>query len=210
MPRAFSPRPNGHRRSRGPARARTLPGDVVGELRRTARAGKAEAAISRLDRAVELLERGDAGAGVAEAVKAKALAPRSGAVREVLGLALYGQGRFREALTEMQAYRRMTGRVDQNHIIADCHRALGHPERAVPLAEEALASPKVPLAARAEAVVVAAAALASRGLVFPPLPPVADDAERIHPHARQELEPIQIDRGLGAGLEIAPRIAFED
>ena len=136
---------------------------MVGELRRTARAGKAEAAISRLDRAVELLERGDTGAGVAEAVKAKALAPRSGAVREVLGLALYGQGHFREALSEMQAYRRMTGRVDQNHIIADCHRALGHPERAVPLAEEALASPKVPLAARAEAVVVAAAALADLG-----------------------------------------------
>jgi tetratricopeptide (TPR) repeat protein len=136
---------------------------VVGELRQTARAGKGDAAISRLERAVELLERGDTRAAAAESVKAKALAPRSGAVREVLGLALYGQGMYREALTEMQAYRRMTGRADQNHIIADCHRALGHPERAVPLAEEALAQPRVPLAAKAEAVIVAASALGDMG-----------------------------------------------
>jgi tetratricopeptide (TPR) repeat protein len=78
-------------------------------------------------------------------------------------MALYGQGRWREALAEMQAYRRMSGRADQNHIIADCQRALGHPERAVPLAEQALAARGVPLAAKAEAVVVAASALADMG-----------------------------------------------
>jgi tetratricopeptide (TPR) repeat protein len=164
MPRALRPRPSGRRGDRASSRrAPNLSREVVAELRRTARAGKVEAAISRLERAVELLERGDSRAAVAEAVKAKALAPRSGAVREVLGLALYGQGMFREALAEMQAYRRMTGRADQNHIIADCQRALGHPERAVPLAEEALAAPGVPLAAKAEAVVVAASALADMG-----------------------------------------------
>lgn len=133
------------------------------ELRAVARAGSADRAIARLERAVELLERGDARGAASEAAKAKALAPRSSAVREVLGLALYGQGRWREALSEMQAYRRLSGRYDQNHIIADCHRALGHPERAVPLAEEALAARGVPLAAKAEAVVVAASALADMG-----------------------------------------------
>ena len=81
-------------------------------------------------------------------------------MREVLGLALYRQQRWREALTEMQAYRRMSGRADQNHIIADCERGLGRPERAVSLAEEALAARGVPLEARAEAVIVAASALA--------------------------------------------------
>ena len=65
--------------------------------------------------------------------------------------------------TEMQAYRRMTGRLDQNHIIADCFRATGQPDRAVPLAEEALAGQRVPLVARVESVVVAAAALADLG-----------------------------------------------
>jgi tetratricopeptide (TPR) repeat protein len=54
----------------------------------------------------------------------------------------------------------MSGRADQNHIIADCLRAAGHPERAVPLAEEALAARGVPLSAKAEAVIVAASALA--------------------------------------------------
>ncbi|HZD16940.1 MAG TPA: tetratricopeptide repeat protein, partial [Actinomycetota bacterium] len=82
---------------------------------------------------------------------------------EVLGLAYYGQERFREALTEMQAYRRMSGRADQNHIIADCLRAIGRPDRAVPLAEEALTARGVPLAARSEAVIVAASALADSG-----------------------------------------------
>ena len=120
-------------------------------------------AISRLERAVELLQRGDTAGAVTEASKAKELAPRSGTVREVLGLTLYGRERYREALAEMQTYRRMTGRLDQNHIIADCFRAVGQPERAVPLAEEALAGQRVPLTARVEVVVVAAAALADIG-----------------------------------------------
>jgi tetratricopeptide (TPR) repeat protein len=81
----------------------------------------------------------------------------------VLGLAYYRLERFREALTEMQAYRRMSGRADQNHIVADCLRAIGRPDRAVPLAEEALASRGVPLSAKTEAVIVAASALADQG-----------------------------------------------
>ncbi|MFB3739685.1 MAG: tetratricopeptide repeat protein [Candidatus Velamenicoccus archaeovorus] len=161
MPKALRPRPTPHRR---PAPARTrLPREVEVELRRVARAGKADAAIARLARAVELLERGDARGAASEAAKAKDLAPRAASIREVLGMALYGQERWREALSEMQAYRRMSGRADQNHLIADCHRALGHPERAVPLAEEALAARGVSLAAKAEAVIVAASALADLG-----------------------------------------------
>ncbi|MFM7718960.1 MAG: tetratricopeptide repeat protein [Actinomycetota bacterium] len=158
MAGAMKPRPG----KRAPQKrvAATLPKDVLGELRQTVAPAKADQAIARLERAVALLERGDPRGAAAEAAKAKALAPRSAAVREVLGLALYGEGRWREALAEMQTYRRVSGRADQNHIIADCHRALGNPDRAVPLAEEALAARGVPLAARTEAVVVAASALA--------------------------------------------------
>jgi tetratricopeptide (TPR) repeat protein len=79
-----------------------------------------------------------------------------------LGLALYGQGRYREALSEMQAYKRMTGRADQNHIIADSLRATGRPERVVPLAEEALTAP-IPMSAKAEAAIVAGSTLADLG-----------------------------------------------
>jgi tetratricopeptide (TPR) repeat protein len=127
------------------------------------RTGKADAAISRLGRAVALLERGDARGAATEATAAKSLAPRAPSVREVLGLALYRLERFPEALSEMQAYRRMSGRADQNHIIADALRAVGRPDRAVPLAEEALAARRVPVAAKAEAVIVAASALADQG-----------------------------------------------
>ena len=159
MAKAFQPRPGG-RSPRTPTRTIGLSREILGELRQVARPGRADEAIARLERAVELLERGDSHGAASEAAKAKAFAPRSAATREVFGLALYGEGRYREALSEMQTYRRLTGRADQNHIIADCQRGVGHPERAVPLAEEALTSPGVPLAAKAEAVVVAAAALA--------------------------------------------------
>src|SRR5439155_466722 len=78
------------------------------------------------------------GAAGGEALEAKELAPRSGAVREVLGMALYRAGRFQEALRELQAYRRLTGRLDQNHLIADSHRALGAPDKALEAARAAL------------------------------------------------------------------------
>src|SRR6266496_3832125 len=137
MPRAFQPRPG--KPGRRPARREVaLPRDVVDEVRRTARPGQGEDALRNLARAVELLSRGDVRQGGSEAERAKAQAPRSGAVREVLGLAYYEADRWREALRELQAYRRMTGRADQNHLIADAYRALGSPEKAVPLAEEAL------------------------------------------------------------------------
>lgn len=160
MPKAFRPRP-GARGGPKPRRS-ALPGDVVSELRHASRTGKDEAAIARLERAVQLLERGDARGAAAEAQKAKELAPRSASVREVLGMALYQLERFREALTEMQAYRRMSGRPDQNHIIADCLRSVGRSDRAVPLAEEALGARGIPLAAKVEAVIVAASALADQ------------------------------------------------
>lgn len=164
MPKALRPRPGQPRGSSSSKHGRsTLPREIVSELRQTARAGKADDAISRLERAVELLERGDAKGAAAEAHKAKDLAPRSPAVREVLGMADYQLERFQEALTEMQAYRRMSGRADQNHIIADSLRAVGRPERAISLAEETLAARGVPLAAKAESVIVAASALADQG-----------------------------------------------
>jgi tetratricopeptide (TPR) repeat protein len=94
--------------------------------------------------------------------QAKTLSPRTGAAREALGLALYRGGRFHEALRELQAYRRITGRPDQNHLIADAHRAEGDPEKAIPLVQEALRA-RIPEESRAEAAVVGGAALADMG-----------------------------------------------
>ncbi len=161
MPKALSPRQRGKGRPRA-VPAAGLPRDVMEELQRSTRPTQLRDAVSRLSRAVELLERGDPGAAAAEARKAKELSGRSASVREVLGLALYGQQCWQDALTELKAYRRMTGRADQNHVIADCLRAVGKPEEAVPLAEETLRA-RVPNEVKAEAVIVAASALADQG-----------------------------------------------
>jgi tetratricopeptide (TPR) repeat protein len=156
-----------HQKGRGAPRAPTpitaLPRPIQDEVRRTAPPGKDREAMSRLGRAIELLDRDDPKGAAAEAEKAKALAPRSGAVREVLGLAMYGLGRWQEALTELKAYKRISGRTDQNHLIADSLRGLGRPKEAVPLAEEVLRAKGVPNEAKAEAVIVAASALADQG-----------------------------------------------
>jgi tetratricopeptide (TPR) repeat protein len=162
MPRALSPRPAGKGRPSTSRTKQQLPRDLVDEIRQTTRPTNQEQAIARLSRAVELLERGDSGAAIAEARKAKEAAPRSSSVREVLGMAYYGQGRWQEAMTELKAYRRITGRADQNHIIADCMRGIGRPGEAVALAEEELRA-KVPNEAKAEAVIVASSALADQG-----------------------------------------------
>jgi tetratricopeptide (TPR) repeat protein len=159
MAKSLRPRPGAQRRP--PASKPSLPRAVLDEVRRTTKPTAADGAISKLDRAAGLLERGDAPGAASEAAKAKAMAPRSASVREILALALYGDERWQEALTEMKAYRRLSGSPDQNHIIADCLRAIGRPAEAVPLAEEALRA-KIPNEAKAEAVIVAASALADQ------------------------------------------------
>jgi len=139
-----------------------LPGWVAEEIRTTARPGASDRARRAFEQALAAIDRGDVAAGIEKAQEAKALAPRSGAVREVLGIALYRAERFRQALRELQAYRRMTGRVDQNHLIADSFRALGSPEKAVDAAMEALRA-QIPDEARVESAVVGASALADLG-----------------------------------------------
>jgi tetratricopeptide (TPR) repeat protein len=146
-----------------PDRPSSVPRWATEEIRATARPGRADAAVRALDRAIELLEETDEPASMEAAAstaeQAKQAAPRSPAVREVLGIALYRAGRFQEALRELQAYRRMTGRMDQNHLIADAHRALGAPDKAVDAAREAMAA-AIPEESRAEAAIVGASALA--------------------------------------------------
>lgn len=135
---------------------------MADEIRSTARPGHGPDALRAFEEAVDLLERGRDDAALRAAQAAKDLAPRSGSAREVLGIALYRTGRFREALRELQAYRRISGRADQNHLIADSQRALGAPLKAVEAARDALRG-RVPDEARAEAAVVGASTLADLG-----------------------------------------------
>jgi hypothetical protein len=95
---------------------------------------------------------------------AKDQAPRVGAIREAYGVARYLTEDYAGALTELQAYARISGRNDQNHVIADCHRALGRDlERIEEPARSLLDDDRAPADRRAEAAIVLAAALGDAG-----------------------------------------------
>jgi tetratricopeptide (TPR) repeat protein len=161
MPKSLQPRAGG--RPKGtPSKQAILPREIEDDVRRSARPAQQADVLSRLGRAIDRLERDDPRGALPEAERAKALAPRSASVREVLGMAYYGVGRWQDAVTELKAYKRITGRTDQNHLIADCYRALGKPEECVPLADEVLRDRGASNEAKAESVIVAASALADR------------------------------------------------
>ncbi|RNL85339.1 hypothetical protein EFW17_08900 [Halostreptopolyspora alba] len=65
------------------------------------------------------------------ATYARRKASRIGAVREVSGLAAYRVGKWQEALSDLRAARRITGRNSFLPVIADCERGLGRAERAL-------------------------------------------------------------------------------
>ncbi len=88
--------------------------------------------------AADLDEDPERGYGYAQA--AKRLAARVGVVREACGIAAYRTSRWAEALSELRAARRMTGRDDYLPIMADCERALGRLDRALALVREAKAT----------------------------------------------------------------------
>ena len=95
---------------------------------------------------------------------AKYQAPRVIPVREAYGVALYIAEDFAAALTELQAYRRMSGRTDQNHLIADAERALGRePHRVAATVEEMIDDTQVPIDRRVEGVIVWAMSHADAG-----------------------------------------------
>jgi len=93
---------------------------------------------------------------------AKAKAPRSVYVRELLGIAYHHLGRWREAARELAAYRRLSDRRDRDPEIADCERALGRPEKAVEILSD-FAPDDLPEDVFIEALVVHAGALSDLG-----------------------------------------------
>jgi tetratricopeptide (TPR) repeat protein len=64
---------------------------------------------------------------------ARRLAARVGVVRETGGIAAYRAGKWADALTELRAARRLTGRGSYLPMMADCERALGRLDRALDL-----------------------------------------------------------------------------
>jgi tetratricopeptide (TPR) repeat protein len=100
------------------AELRTLPSDLAD-------------AVARRLVAAELEE--DPGRAYAHAHAARDLAARVGVVREVSGIAAYRAGKWAEALSELRAARRLTGRDIYLPMMADSERALGRLDRALAL-----------------------------------------------------------------------------
>jgi tetratricopeptide (TPR) repeat protein len=65
------------------------------------------------------------------AQEARRLAARVGIVRETTGIAAYRAGHWAEALAELRAARRITGRTTYLPMLADSERALGRIDRAL-------------------------------------------------------------------------------
>jgi tetratricopeptide (TPR) repeat protein len=100
------------------AELRTLPGDLADAV---ARRLVAAAAAEDPDRAYLYAQ------------EARRLAARVGIVRETSGVAAYRAGRWADALAELRAARRLTGRTSYLPLMADSERALGRLDRALAL-----------------------------------------------------------------------------
>ena len=94
---------------------------------------------------------------------ARRLAARIGVVREVSGITAYQTGRWAEALTELRAARRLTGRGEHLALMADSERALGRPDRALDLVHSDDAK-RLPRAAQIELRIVESGIRRDQGL----------------------------------------------
>ena len=94
---------------------------------------------------------------------ARSLAARIGVVREVNGITAYHTGRWAEALAELRAARRLTGRAEYLSLMADSERALGRLDRALELVHSDDAK-RLPRAAQIELRIVESGIRRDQGL----------------------------------------------
>ncbi len=97
------------------------------------------------------------------AQEARRLAARVGIVRETAGIAAYRAGHWADALTELRAARRLTGRTSYLPMMADSERALGRLDRALALLAEPQAG-QVDRATQVELLIVESGVRRDQGL----------------------------------------------
>ncbi len=92
-------------------------------------------------------------------------APDAPDVRELLGLSYYRLGQWAQAISELEAFRALTGSTEQHPVLADCYRARKDWTAVDELWEELrLVSPHPELVI--EGRIVSAGAMADRGLLI--------------------------------------------
>ncbi len=105
----------------------SIPKGVEKELRRFAGPDRVDDIALALTLGSEAIDEGEPEIARQYLEWAKEQAPRSPTLREALGIARYLDEDYAGAITELKAYKRLTGRTDQNHVLADCARATGKP-----------------------------------------------------------------------------------
>lgn len=140
---------------------RELDRDVRAELRSLPK-GAADTVARHLVAAGRFIDE-DPERALLHAQAARAQAGRIASVREAVGLAAYHAGEWKLAIAELRAWRRFTGSDAHLPLIADSERALGRPERAVQLAEEAVEAGRLDAETRIELLIVAAGARQDQG-----------------------------------------------
>lgn len=140
----------------------SLPDDVVSELVAAAGQRRAAPLAQRLDAARRAFTRERYPEARRLLAPLAREAPRAAAVRELLGLTNYRLERWRPAAVELEAFRALSGSVDQHPVLADCYRALKRYTEVDALWRElGQVSPSAELVA--EGRIVAAGALADQG-----------------------------------------------
>lgn len=142
-----------------------LPRAVIKDLERAlGRTRRAEEVALALSIGSQAIDEGLIDVALEMLAWARHEAGRVGAVREAYGVARYLDEDYQGALAELNTYRRITGRADQNHIIADCLRALGRgQDRVIEAASALVEDHQAPQDRRIEAAIVWAASLADGG-----------------------------------------------
>ncbi len=128
------------RRPRLPEERPRLPGDVHRDLRACSPPAALDDVMRAYGAASDALSEGDLARAGELLAWAKHVAPRSAVVREALGVVRYSQEQYAAAHSELLTYRRLSGRQDQNHLLADCARAAGRPDKVGEYVEEMIAA----------------------------------------------------------------------
>jgi tetratricopeptide (TPR) repeat protein len=140
-----------------------LSDEIVRELHSTVRPGKGDILVKTFAEAAAAFAAEDYDAAIRLAEQSKHMALRAVAPRELLGLALYRASRWQDAVRELSTYRRLSGSLDQNPVMADCYRALHKPEKALEVCDEMQRDKQLPPAVMYEGAIVAAGALTDMG-----------------------------------------------
>ena len=161
---ARRPRPAAPR-YRTTADVAVVPPEVATDIRRSATGATAhhrETLVRTMGEAAAAYERGRFQDALRIGRKLADEVPAVPAVRELLGLAAYRAGRWREACRHLEAYEELTGSVDHVPVVMDSYRALGRTNKVAEL-WTSLRQRSPSTEVLAEARIVGAGALADRG-----------------------------------------------